>query len=135
MPRGVGERGFSDWLAVYAEAMADQLDLFSPSAAPIKWRRPSAATFFIVESKEPDRFEIRCVTVEGKRANLTSTYVAGELVAEAGHFYQAVHWTGNGSNNSPFYDSLQEAKDACETYKHIGAFPEKERQSLFSAGF
>jgi hypothetical protein len=115
--------------------MADQLDFFSPSTAPIKGRRPSAATFFIVESKEPDRFETLSVTVERMHANLMPTRVSGELVAEARRFHQALHWTGSGPDKSPLYDSLEEAKDACETYRHLGAFPEKENRSLFGAGF
>ena len=51
-----------------------------------------------------------------------------ELVAEAGHFSQALHWTGSGGVKSPLYDSLEEAKGGCETYRHVGAFPEKEER-------
>ena len=106
--------------------MAAQLDLFSPSTSPIKWRKPSAATYFVVASKEPDRFEIRCVTEEGKYANPTPTYVAGRLVAQSGGFYQALHWRGGAPVKSPLYGSLEEAKGACETCKHLGAFPDRE---------
>jgi hypothetical protein len=107
--------------------MADQLDLFAPSSAPLKWRRPSSATFFIVASKEPDRFEVRCVTGDEKHANPTPTYVAGKLVAEAGHLLLPGtaldrQWT----RQIPVVRLVVGGEGSVRHLQTLGAFPESE---------
>ncbi|RYG63992.1 hypothetical protein EON80_20100 [bacterium] len=96
--------------------------LFSCAQTPIKWRRLGDGTFLFVESKEPFGFRVDCVTAEGKPANPTPTFV-GEQTFPAGQFYRACAHKDGKLVFSSLWNSMAQAKEACEHFRLHGIFP------------
>jgi hypothetical protein len=104
--------------------MKDDLSLFSLEETPIAWRRQGEGTFFFIESKVPQGFEVRCLCPDGHFANPgKATYIGGELAAAPGRYYEAGFFGEEGFVKSPWYDSPDAAKAACDHYRRHGTFP------------
>ena len=105
------------------------LDLFSPEQLPLRWHPPNDGTFFSIQSKAPSDFIVRCVTEDGHMAHPDKATTINGTVHPAGSSYQAEFLPGGRVVKSPLYSSLDEAKNACSTYRREGAFPEKQKGS------